>query len=89
MRHAISIRPEGGSLWIKCLCHDGRLTVSVRDDGPGGCSGDGQSYQFGLRSLRERLRSAYGPSADVRVQSAPEGFEVSFDIPSLESPLIR
>jgi hypothetical protein len=89
VRHAISIRPEGGSMWIKCLCHDGRLTVSVRDDGPGGSPDDGQSYQFGLRSLRERLRSAYGSSADVRVQSAPEGFEVSFDIPSVESPVIK
>ncbi len=87
VRHAISVRPEGGSIWIKCSCHDGRLTVSVRDDGPGGGSDDGQSHQFGLRSLRERLRSAYGDSADVRVQSTPEGFEASFDIPSLESPI--
>jgi signal transduction histidine kinase len=87
VRHAISVRPEGGSIWIKCSCHDGRLTVSVRDDGPGGGSDNGQSYQFGLRSLRERLRSAYGDSADVRVHSTPEGFEASFDIPSPESPV--
>ena len=89
VRHAISVRPEGGSIWIKCSCHDGRLTVSVRDDGPGGSPDNGQSYQFGLRSLRERLRSAYGPSADVRVESTLDGFEASFDIPSLESPLVR
>jgi len=89
VRHAISIRPEGGSIWIKCTCHDGKLTVSVRDDGPGGSTDNGQSHQFGLRSLRERLRSAYGPSADVRIQNTAEGFEVSFDIPSAESPVIR
>src|SRR5262249_23641350 len=35
VRHAISNRPEGGSLWIKCSSHDGSLTVSVRDDGRG------------------------------------------------------
>src|SRR5215470_16218280 len=35
VRHAISVRPEGGSLWIRCLSHDGRLTIRVRDDGPG------------------------------------------------------
>jgi signal transduction histidine kinase len=89
VRHAISVRPEGGSIWIKCSCHDGRLTVSVRDDGPGGGQDNGQSHQFGLRSLRERLRSAYGPSADVCVESTPEGFKASFDVPSPESPVSR
>lgn len=81
VRHAISIRPEGGSIWIKCSHQDGRLTLSVRDDGPGGGSDAGQSHQFGLRSLRERLLAAYGPSAEVRVHSGPEGFEASFVIP--------
>ena len=60
VRHAISIRPEGGCIWIKCSCQDGRLSVSVRDDGPGGGADPGQSHQFGLRSLQERLRAAYG-----------------------------
>ena len=88
VRHAISVRPEGGSIWIKCSCHQGTLTVSVRDDGPGDSCNDSQSHQIGLRFLRERLRSAYGPSADVRVESTPEGFEASFDIPSVESRVI-
>jgi len=89
VRHAIAVRPQGGSIWIKCSCQQGRLTVSVRDDGPGDGQDDGPSNGFGLRSLRERLRSAYGPSADLRVHSTPEGFEASFEIPSLESPVIR
>ena len=86
VRHAISVRPEGGSIWIKCSCHEGTLTVSVRDDGPGGRPDDGESYQFGLRSLRERLLSAYGPAADLRVQTSPKGFEASFVVPFAESP---
>jgi len=81
VRHAISNRPEGGSLWIKCSSHDGSLTVSVRDDGPGGGAEAGQSHQFGLRSLRERLRAAYGSSADLRVHGSREGFEASFVVP--------
>ena len=75
VRHAVSIRPEGGSIWIKCSCAEGRLCVSVRDDGPGAGADSAQSHQFGLRSLRERLRAAYGPVADLCVHSAPEGFE--------------
>lgn len=85
VRHAISVRPEGGSIWIKCACRDGRLSVSVRDDGPGGAADRGQSHQFGLRSLRERLRAAYGSSADLHVDSGSDGFEASFEVPSSES----
>jgi len=82
VRHAISIRPEGGSIWIKCSCEDGRLSVSVRDDGPGGGADTGQSHQFGLRSLQERLRAAYGAMAELRLHSGPEGFEACFVVPS-------
>jgi len=89
VRHAISIRPEGGSIWIKCSCQDGRLRVSVRDDGPGGGADASQSHQFGLRSLRERLRAACGAVADLRVHSGPEGFEASFLVPSSESPSVE
>jgi len=87
VHHAISIRPEGGSIWINCSCLDGNLTISVRDDGPGdGLNGsNGQSHQFGLRSLRERLQSAYGPSADLQIRSGPQGFEAAFVIPFVES----
>src|SRR5215510_1201115 len=91
VHHAISVRPEGGSIWITCSCHGGTLAVSVRDDGPGSSltDADGESHQFGLRSLRERLRSAFGPSADLRVQSGPGGFEATFVVPVLESTTLR
>ena len=89
VRHAISIRPEGGCIWIKCSCKDGRLTVSVRDDGPGRGAETGQTHQFGLRSLQERLRAAYGATADLRLHSSAEGFESRFVVPSSsESSLV-
>lgn len=89
VRHAISIRPEGGSIWIKCHCHDGKLTVTVRDDGPGGSADDGQSHRFGLRSLRERLQAAYGTAADLRLVSGPDGFEACLEVPSSEPASIE
>jgi signal transduction histidine kinase len=89
VRHAISIRPEGGCIWIKCSYQDGGLSVSVRDDGPGGGADPSQSHQFGLRSLQERLRAAYGAMADLRLHSGPEGFEAHFVVPaSLESSFV-
>src|SRR5437588_7393131 len=75
LRHAISVRPEGGSIWIACSCRDGAMIVTVRDDGPGGASDVGASHQFGLRSLRERLRAAYGPAGNLQVNSSSDGFE--------------
>jgi two-component system LytT family sensor kinase len=87
VQHAISIRPQGGSIWIRCSCHNGKLRISVRDDGPGVAADPGQSHQFGLRSLRERLQAAYGPSAELTVQDDGAGFEACFVVPSsLESP---
>ncbi|MGH9746575.1 MAG: sensor histidine kinase [Candidatus Acidiferrales bacterium] len=93
VRHAISVRPEGGSIWIISSCRDGKLNVTVRDDGPGaGADVDagvdprldvaaGSSHQFGLRSLRERLRGAFGSAAGLCVKSGPGGFEASFEVP--------
>jgi signal transduction histidine kinase len=88
VRHAISIRPEGGSIWIECCCRDDSLSVSVRDDGPGSSLDAGQSHHFGLRSLRERLLAAYGPSANLSILSGPEGFEASFKVPSSPKPVL-
>jgi two-component system LytT family sensor kinase len=89
VRHAISVRPEGGCIWIKCSCQDGGLSVTVRDNGPGGATDGGQSHQFGLHSLRERLRAAYGARADLHLQGGPEGFEARFVVPSSsESSLV-
>lgn len=82
VHHAISIRPEGGCIWIKCSRQDGGLSVSVRDDGPGGGADPGQSHQFGLRSLQGRLRAAYGAVADLQLHSGPEGFEARFVVPA-------
>jgi hypothetical protein len=89
VRHAISVRPEGGSVRIKCSYQDGKLSVSVRDDGPGSGADLGQSHQFGLYSLRERLQAAYGSQAALRVHRGPEGCEASFVVPSSsDSPLV-
>jgi len=82
VHHAISVRPEGGRIWITCQCSDGLLRVSVRDDGPGTANESTPSHQFGLRSLRERLSAAYGASAEVQTKSTPEGFEATFTIPA-------
>jgi len=82
VHHAIAIRPEGGSIWIRCQGRNGHLEVSVRDDGPGLTGEVSDSHQIGLRSVRERLLAAFGASAELRVDSRPGGFEARFIVPS-------
>ena len=81
VHHAIATRPEGGSVWISCRETEGRLEVSVRDDGPGHASDASPSHHLGLRSVRERLVAAFGSTAELRVQHGRDGFEASFLIP--------
>ena len=82
VHHAISLRPEGGAVWIECRCQNGVLTISVRDDGQRASRDAGDSHGFGLRSLQERLQAAYGPSCALDVQPGPNGYEVRFAVPS-------
>jgi len=82
VHHAISVRPEGGSIWIRSSAQDSRLTITVRDDGPG-MGSDSSSHQFGLRSLRERLAAAYSGSAELKTKSSPGGFEATLIIPAV------
>jgi two-component system LytT family sensor kinase len=89
VHHAIARRPEGGSIWIKCSCDESSLSVSVRDDGPGGGGDSDQSHQFGLRCLRERLWAAYGARVDLHLHFGTSGFEARFVVPSSsESSLV-
>jgi signal transduction histidine kinase len=84
VHHAIATRPEGGSIWITSECRDGGLRVSVRDDGPGAGSDPPDSHQIGLRSVRERLVAAFGPSAELRIERNRDGFHASFVVPPLQ-----
>lgn len=81
VHHAIAIRPEGGSIWIRCCCNGDGLQVSVRDDGPGLGSEPRVSHQIGLHSVRERLVAAFGPSAELRLDRTIDGFQASFIVP--------
>jgi len=81
VHHAIAIRPEGGSIWIRCERTAGGLEVSVRDDGPGAAGESAPSHQLGLRSVRERLVAAFGALADLRIDRSSDGFRASFLLP--------
>lgn len=80
--HAISVRPEGGSIWITSACRGDRLSVSVRDDGPGNSIDPVDSHQFGLKSLQARLQAAFGSDSLLQIRSNADGFEALFEVAS-------
>jgi len=81
VHHAISIRPEGGAIRIAGICSNGRMRISVADDGPGDGHANGESHQLGLRSLRERLVSSFGSDVVFEVGASKTGFEAKFEVP--------
>jgi two-component system, LytTR family, sensor kinase len=81
VRHAISVRPEGGSISIASKCHKGYLVITVQDDGPGAATDEHESHQLGLSSLQERLQNLFGGFAVLTTKVQPSGFEASFQIP--------
>ena len=83
VRHGIADRPEGGRIDVRANVAGGRLVLRVRDDGRGDAkeTADG----LGLGSVRRRLAGLYGDRASLGVDSTPQGFTVTIELP-LDEP---
>ncbi len=84
VRHSIATRPAGGKIEITARTDENNLFVQVRDDGGNGLATQNGSH-FGLHALRERLDAVYGGKAQLRIESNPASFEVSFVVPRMQS----
>ena len=83
VRHSIATRVEGGQVEIAAGIEEGKLRLSVRDDGNSSSPeerGNG-GHGYGLRALRERLEAVYGKEAALAVSSGNGGYEVSVVVP--------
>ncbi len=85
IKYAIAKLVEGGRLVIGAERRDGRLVLSVVDNGPG-CpdfdKANGQGCGVGLKNTRERLKVLYGAEQSVDVRNRREGgVEVTLSIP--------
>lgn len=81
IKHGLEAKPGGGTVWIRADASDGKLRVTVADDGQGfsdGSSGTG----LGLKNVRERLRLAYGDAASLALSSNyPAGVAATIVLP--------
>ena len=86
IRHAVALREEGGAIRIAATRQDGRLRLSVEDDGGGSGNGDGTGRGVGLANTRARLAELYGGASSLDVgPAAGGGHRVSIELPYREA----
>jgi two-component system, LytTR family, sensor kinase len=86
VKHGISSRPEGGAVRVEAHLVEGSLHILVADTGAGfaASSPETAGAGVGLENVARRLRLTYGPEADLRIQTGPEGTTVGFTVPAVQ-----
>ena len=87
IRHGIAMRSAAGRLHISARRRDGRLALTVADDGPGLTPGRPLRPGVGLANTQARLDQLYGDDCSLELVNAEEGgLEVRLDVPFETEP---
>lgn len=71
---------EGGDIEVSASAANGRLTLTVADNGQG--MGNGIGHGMGLANIRARLQAVYGEAAGLSLQlNEPRGVRASIYLP--------
>ncbi|MGH9143491.1 MAG: sensor histidine kinase [Vicinamibacterales bacterium] len=81
VKYAVSRRREGGSIGVTAIATNGRVRVTVEDDGPGFDAAQ-RPEGHGLALLDARLAMLFGDAATLRVESRAGQSSVTLDVPS-------
>ena len=86
IKHGLEPRTAGGTVWILAKESDGRVAVTVADDGEGFSDKTRGGTGIGLKNVRERLRLSYGSNASLQVvANFPNGVAATITVPATES----
>jgi LytS/YehU family sensor histidine kinase len=80
VKYAVSVAREGASVTVRALAQDGRLRVTVEDDGPG-FDPSHLPEGHGLQLLKARLAMIFGDRAGLSVESRRGRTAVGLDLP--------
>jgi len=80
VKYAVSPRREGGSICVTAAAADGRVRVTVEDDGPG-FNPAHRPEGHGLALLDARLALLFGDRASMRVDSRAGHTGITLDVP--------
>ncbi len=84
VKYAVSPRREGGSIGVAATATEGRVLITVEDDGPG-FNPARRPEGHGLALLDARLAMLFGTRASLRVDSRAGHTSVTLDVPSGKS----
>jgi LytS/YehU family sensor histidine kinase len=81
IKHGLEPLTGGGTIWVMARESEGRLLLTVADDGRG-FSAEGGGTGVGLKNVRERLRLAYADKASFSIGSNyPKGIAATIALP--------
>ena len=81
IKHGLEPIPGGGTIWIFARERDGKVGLTVADDGRG-FSDEGGGTGIGLRNVRERLKFAFGDEASFSIAANfPRGVAATITLP--------
>ncbi|MCU1385844.1 MAG: hypothetical protein JWL71_4541 [Acidobacteria bacterium] len=81
VKYAVSPRREGGAICVSAAAADGRVHITVEDDGPGFDAAN-RPEGHGLALLEARLAMLFGDHAAMRVTSHVGHTRVTIDVPA-------
>jgi Histidine kinase len=82
IKHGLEPVPGGGTVWIIAREIDGKVAVTVADDGRGFSEASGGTG-IGLKNVRQRLRLLYGDAASFTiVANYPKGVTATITVPT-------
>lgn len=86
IKHGLEPKAAGGTVWIHAREADGRLLLTVADDGVGFGGATGGTG-IGLRNTRERLQLLYGEPATLSLDpNFPSGAAATLSLPVAPAP---
>jgi len=88
VKHGIAKRAQGGAIRVSAFRSNGKLTLSVYNDGPKLPKDWEQTGSgIGIPNVLTRLRSLYGDAFELKMRNQePGGVEVSVSVPFVASP---
>ena len=83
VKHGIAKRVQGGAIRISAFRSNGRLTLSVYNDGPKLPPDWEKTHSgIGISNVRTRLQGLYGDRFELNMKNqGPAGVEVSVSVP--------
>lgn len=80
VKYAVAARREGGDISVSANESNGRLTITVTDDGPG-FDNDALLPSHGLDTLKSRLYALHHDRASLRIERGADRMTVSIELP--------